>query len=195
MSTSDSGSRTEVISRGGPGSLAEAIDGNGQTVAGIPLADVLRQVNLAFYVVANEPGSDLVPLKAVELTLNTVLEWTVSFGPKFKIPFFDIEVELGHEITRSQTHTIVIKLKRPAPLEGFAPPPDIPESLAEGLRTIRQTVQAAAAGEPPLVLDEGSLELQFGISHDSTAKLIVFSGEYQKAWTHTLSVIVGQPDQ
>lgn len=175
---------------------ADVDAGDGDTIAGVPLEEVLEQVRQGFYLVAKESGSDLVPLKGVELTLNTVLEWTAKFGPKFKIPFVDIEVDLSHTSTRSQVHTVTIKLKRPSAGldERWTAPSDLPTTLADGLRTIRDAVKAAAAGDPPLELDEGSLKLQFGVGHDDTAKLIVFEAGRKSAWTHTLTVLVGEPE-
>lgn len=176
---------------GGSQSQSREVD-DGEPVAGVALEQVVEQVRRAFYLVANEPGSELVPLKGIELTLNTVLEWTASIGPKFKIPFVDIDVDLSQAVTRSQVHTVTIKLKRPAADTRWVAPPDLPTTLADGLRTIRKTVQTAAEGEPRLVLDEGSLELQFGVERDSSVSLLVFEVKRKSAWTHTLTVLVGE---
>jgi Trypsin-co-occurring domain 2 len=175
-----------------PGARGD-VDGETPEVDGALLDDVVQQVKDAFYLVANDIGADLVPLKSLKLTVKTVLEWTVAGGPKFKIPFVEVEIELGHSITHERTHTIEIELKPPAADVAEAAREALAPQLAEALRTIRRTVQAAASSEPKLELGEGTIELNFVVTHDSKAKLIVFSRERKDVTTHTLLVTVGKP--
>jgi NTP-dependent ternary system trypsin peptidase co-occuring protein len=171
------------------------VDAPGADVPGVLLEDVVQQVKDAFELIALDPGADLVPLKSLKMTLTSVLEWTISGGPKLKIPFLELELELGHSITREQTQTVEIELVPPKKeAEGLAPREALAPQLAEALRTIRRTVQAAAAKNPPLKLLEGSVELNLVVTRDSTAKLIVFSGERKDVTTQKLLVSVGGPD-
>jgi hypothetical protein len=163
---------------------------------GAEVVDVIDQVKQAFAIVSREAGADLIPLKSVELTLTAATTYTIDAGVKFKIPFLEWEVEIGHKVSEEYTHVIELSLEPPAAdsrLDLGGEP--ISRQLVDALRTIRNVASKATQGDIPLALSEGSVDLQFVVTQESVAKVLVVSGERKSVTTHQLKVLVGATDE
>lgn len=162
---------------------------------GAEVVDVVNQVKQAYAIVAQEGGADLIPLKSVELSLTAVTTFTIDAGVKFKIPFIDWELDVGHSVSEEYTHTIDMTLE--PPVAGLAIDlgrEPLSNQLVSALRTIRNVASAAPRGDIPLELAEGTVVLQFVVTRESKAEVLVVSGSRKDVTTHLLTVKVGTPD-
>ena len=103
----------------------------------------------------------------MRLVLHAVATRSYGGGLNFHIPLIGTEVKLGGKLTRQDTHEIEISLVPPAPAER----PELRDGdfgtiLVEAIETIRATVDAAAGGEDPFILDESTIKIAFGVTAD-----------------------------
>jgi hypothetical protein len=130
---------------------------------------------------------------SIRLTLNVVATVGIGGGLDFRVPFLGMKFKIGGSVTRYDTHTIDVTLV----------PPDLSERheirdqpietvLVNAVETIRRTVQRAAGGDDPFVLETGSVALSFAITEDGSITL-GFNGELKNEVTQILFISLQDP--
>lgn len=117
-----------------------------------------------------------ITIASVELELKVTSTKNLGSGVAFKIEPIGIEFGSDGKITDEFVSLIKITLKPPqTELELLSSPKD---DLVSAIKTICQVVDSAIQSTPVFLLSESTIELNFGLKKEGTAKFsIVFKAE------------------
>lgn len=157
---------------------------------GVPIPELIETIKQAIKT-ANVSNTDLdrdLRVGSVQLTLNAVATRSLGGAIDFRIPFIGMQVKLGSQLTKQDTHRIDINLvppdlkERPELRDG-----DLGSVFVEAINTIRAAVASAAPGDDPFTLTESSVNISFAVTAEGTISLGV-GGELTNELTHTLAL-------
>src|SRR4051794_26809374 len=116
---------------------------------------------------ASDPGRDL-RVTTIGLSLQAVATVKAGGGLDFPVPVLGWKLKVGATRSRQRTHTIEISLVSEPATQVEVRRGGVEESLVEAITTIRAAIAAAASGDDPFVLDQGTIELAFAVTDEGT---------------------------
>lgn len=162
------------------------------TENGVPVQDLVEAVKQAIKaanVSSSSAGRDL-RIGSVRLLLHAVATRSYGGGLNFHIPLIGTEVKLGGKTTRQEAHEIEIALVPPAPAERTElRGGEIGPVLVEAIETIRATVDAAAGGDDPFILDKSTVKIAFGVTAEGDISIGV-NGSLSNELNQTLILTI-----
>jgi hypothetical protein len=165
-------------------------DGSGFAVEDIvgTIKGAIKRANVS----TDGTGSDL-RVTSFGLTLKVVATTKGGGGLEFRVPFIGMKLKFGASVTAEDTHSIDMTLVPPDLLEeeqsklrGVS----VEDNLVSAIETIRSVVVAAAQGDDPFSLKNGTVEISFVITKEGNISLGV-EGELKGEVTHTLRLGLG----
>ncbi len=157
------------------------------TDSGVSVVDVVGLVKGAIKAARlsrSDSGRDL-RVAAVNLTLNVVATRSSGGGLDFRLPFIGMNLRVGGKVTSRDTHTITVNLAAEPAAGPEIRAGDVESVLVDAVRTVRDTIAAAAGGDDPFALTDSTVELTFAVTREGTIKLGV-DGALGDEITHTL---------
>jgi Trypsin-co-occurring domain 2 len=155
------------------------------TSQGVPVEELVTAVKDSIKQAGVSSSSDTrdLQVRSVQLTLHVVAIASAGGRLDFRVPFIGMKLSVGTKVTRQDTHTIEMTLVPPD--RTFAVRGDVEQALVDAINTIRRTMAAAAGGDDPFVLSEGTVEIAFAVTREGSISLGV-TGDLSSEVTHTL---------
>jgi NTP-dependent ternary system trypsin peptidase co-occuring protein len=135
--------------------------------------------------VSSRAGDGGLRVSSVQLTLRVVAASGTGGGLSFRVPFTGMTLAFGAKVTSQDTHTIDLTLVPPDDPGRVVRGADVADALVNAIATIRGITAAAAGGDDPWVLANGTVEISFAVTAAGAISLGV-EGELSREITHTL---------
>jgi hypothetical protein len=160
---------------------------------GVPVDELVAAIKRAIKLASvsvTDPGRDL-SVTSVYLRLNTMATRTAGGSVDFRVPLIGMRVKIGGSIMQHNSHVMEMTLvpQDSAVIETRGASVDA--ALVEAIQTVRAVMARAAEGDDPFTLQDGTVELAFGVTADGTISLGI-DGELKDEVTHTMRITLIQ---
>ncbi len=155
---------------------------------GLNIEKIVESLKKAMIETQKEMGSSGIKIKRIELTLKAIAMEKAGAGITLQIPILG-ELKIGSDLSSKSVQTTSLSLKIPkSPTKTVYNLTKLDEKLKESILTLTQGVKAAVNTQPPLEIEEASVELNFILKSDSDISLLIKSG-FESELTNNLNVI------
>lgn len=155
---------------------------------GLNIEKIVESLKKAMIETQKEMGSSGIKIKRIELTLKAIAMEKAGAGITLQIPILG-ELKIGSDLSSKSVQTTSLSLKIPkSPTKTVYNLTKLDEKLKESILTLTQGVKAAVNTQPPLEMEEASVELNFILKSDSDISLLIKSG-FESELTNNLNVI------
>lgn len=155
---------------------------------GVAIGEIVDSIKRALIGTQGDIESSGIKIKRIEITLKSIALEKAGAGVTLQIPLLGA-FKIGSDISSKSVQTTSLTLKNPKlPKKSISGLHKLDQKLAESILSLTEGINAAAGNQPPLEIDESSVELNFILKSESEISFLIKSG-FDAELTNSLKVI------
>lgn len=155
---------------------------------GVAISEIVDSIKRALIETQENIESSGIKIKRIELKLKTIASEKTGAGVTLQIPLLG-ELKIGSDLSSKSVQTTFLTLKTPkAMIKTTYGLLKLDEKLTESILSLTEGITVAVNNQPPLEMEESSIELNFVLKSESEMSFIIKAG-FESELTNTLKLV------
>jgi hypothetical protein len=155
---------------------------------GVAISAIVDSIKRAMIKTQENMESSGIKIKHIELKLKSIASEKAGAGVTLQIPLLG-ELKIGSDLSSKSVQTTFLTLKTPKTrIKSTYELLKLDEKLTESILSLTEGITAAFNNQPPLEMEESSIELNFVLKSESEMSFIIKAG-FESELTNTLKVV------